>query len=162
MNRSGRYPRAAILALGLALAAARPASALDGDAFRLGLRFLGTGLFAVTAEWLVADNGFCLELGVFDWITEPQLVVSYRRYLRFGDGPVPLMPYLTAGCLVMGAIGAPPGDAPPVWLGFVGGAGLDWNFAATWSLDLQLAAFISVYPEFMPGFAPSLGVKKGL
>ncbi len=149
-----------IFAVLLSLAVASAAPALEPDGWRVGIQVGGTGLASLLVEYHFSDNAICLNAGIFDSFTEPDIALWYRRYVRFAglDG-TGIVPYVGAGAAVLANIHAL--SDPLVFL--AAATGVDWNFWSTLSLCGEANLLVSVRP-WPPHatFMPALSLRAGL
>jgi hypothetical protein len=146
--------------LALFLIAAPRSTALEPDGLRLGVQVGGTGLFSLLVEFHFSDNAICLNAGIFDSMSEPDIALWYRRYIRFAglDG-TGLVPYVGAGAAVLANIHAL--SDPLVFL--AAATGVDWNVWAALSLcgEANLLLNVRPWPPHV-AFMPALSLRVGL
>jgi hypothetical protein len=144
----------------LLVAVASAAPALEPDGWRVGIQVGGTGLASLLVEFHFSDNAICLNAGIFDSFSEPDIALWYRRYVRFAglDG-TGLVPYVGLGAAVLANIHAL--SDPLVFL--AAATGVDLNFWSTLSLCGEANLLLSVRP-WPPHvtFMPALSLRAGL
>ncbi len=152
--------RVACLLAGLVVAAAAAdGAALRPDGWRVGIQALGTGLVSVVVEYHFSDNAICLNAGIFDSFTEPDVALWYRRYLR-------ISPLDSWGLALFGGVGL--GAVIPLQLpievigmGAVA-AGVDWTIWSTLSLCVEADLLIGFWPLPMhAAVTPALSLRYG-
>ncbi|MCX7029543.1 MAG: hypothetical protein NTU62_05410, partial [Spirochaetes bacterium] len=135
------------------------APALEPDGWRVGIQVGGTGLASLLVEYHFSDNAICLNAGIFDSFSEPDIALWYRRYVRFAglDG-TGLVPYVGAGAAVLANIHA----LSEAIVMAAAAAGVDWNFWSTLSLCGEANLLLSVRPwPPRPVFMPALSLRAG-
>ena len=149
-----------IFAVLLSLAVASAAPALEPDGWRLGVQVGGTGLVSLLVEFHFSDNAICLNAGIFDSFTEPDIALWYRRYVRFvGLDGTGLVPYVGLGAAALANIHAL--SDPLVFL--AAATGVDWNFWSTLSLcgEANLLLNVRPWPPHVT-LMPALSLRAGL
>jgi hypothetical protein len=135
------------------------ASALEPDGWRVGIQVGGTGLVSLLVEYHFSDNAICLNAGIFDSFSEPDIALWYRRYVRFAglDG-TGLVPCVGAGTAVLANIHAL--SDPLVFL--AAAAGVDWNLWSSLSLCGEANLLLNVRPRPLhTTFVPALSLRAG-
>ncbi len=150
MNRKScrSVPRLARLAA-LAFAAAVCASgafAFEPDGLKLGIRLFGPGRAALSVEWVMKEKGLRAEFGIWDAVTQPQLVLACRMYLSdpsFDEYGV--TPFISLGLFGVGDLAKE--VETPFWGGAVIGGGVAWNFSGPWTTDFAFSTAMTFYPD---------------
>jgi hypothetical protein len=106
-----------------------------------------------------SDNAICLNAGIFDSFSEPDIALWYRRYVRFAglDG-TGLVPYVGVGTAVLANIHV----LSETIVMSAATTGVDWNFWSMLSLCGEANLLLSVRPwPPRPVFMPALSLRAG-
>jgi hypothetical protein len=135
-----RFVPGAVLVL---LAVTTAAPALESDGWRVGVQVGGTGLVSLLVEYHFSDNAICLNAGILDSFSEPDIAIWYRRYVRFAAlDEAGFVPCVGAGVAVLANIHA---LSDPLFF-LAAAAGIDWNFWSMLSLDGEANLLVNMRP----------------